>query len=164
VAARSEAWNVFARWNIWIVDSNPTRGRDICLRFFCVGSGLATGLMTRPMTTDCPQIHITCDGRQARGYGASVHPKHPAISKQQEILKGVNSPRRNQYLITFCMKFSTHSTIVTSIKVKEFYEQVVDVLCSSNRISAVSSFLFQHYIMYHFPKPNQWYQWMIFQC
>jgi hypothetical protein len=33
-AARSEAWNVFARSNTGIVGSNPTTGRDVCLKFF----------------------------------------------------------------------------------------------------------------------------------
>jgi hypothetical protein len=40
---------VFARSNTGIVGSNPTRGRDVCLRLFCVcvlcvGSSIATGL------------------------------------------------------------------------------------------------------------------------
>jgi hypothetical protein len=45
VAARSKAWNVFARSNAGIVGSNPTQGMDICLCLFCVCicSGLATG-------------------------------------------------------------------------------------------------------------------------
>jgi hypothetical protein len=49
LAARSNARTVFARSNIGIVSSNPTRGMDVCLRLFyvCVflyvGSGLATG-------------------------------------------------------------------------------------------------------------------------
>jgi hypothetical protein len=34
VAARSKARNIFARSNTEIVDSNPTRGMDICKRFF----------------------------------------------------------------------------------------------------------------------------------
>jgi hypothetical protein len=34
---------------------------------FCIGSGLATGLITRQRSPpDCPQFLITCDGRQAR--------------------------------------------------------------------------------------------------
>jgi hypothetical protein len=36
VAARSEAWNVFARLNTGIVGSNPARGMDICMRLFCL--------------------------------------------------------------------------------------------------------------------------------
>jgi hypothetical protein len=36
VAARSKARNVFARSNTGIVGSNPTRGMDVCPRFFCV--------------------------------------------------------------------------------------------------------------------------------
>jgi hypothetical protein len=51
VAARSKAWNVFARLKIGIVGSNPSRGMDVCLRLTafilfvlpCVSSGLATG-------------------------------------------------------------------------------------------------------------------------
>jgi hypothetical protein len=45
VAARSEAWTVFARSNAGIMGSNPTQGMDVCVRFFCVciGSGLETG-------------------------------------------------------------------------------------------------------------------------
>jgi hypothetical protein len=31
VAARSEAWNVFARSNAGIVGSNPTQGMDVCV-------------------------------------------------------------------------------------------------------------------------------------
>jgi hypothetical protein len=43
------AGTVFARSNAGIVDSNPTRGMDICVRLtsvcvvLCVGSGRATG-------------------------------------------------------------------------------------------------------------------------
>jgi hypothetical protein len=36
VAARSNALNVFVRSNTGIVGSNPTRGMDVCPRFFCV--------------------------------------------------------------------------------------------------------------------------------
>jgi hypothetical protein len=49
VAARTKAWIVFARSNTGIVGSNPSRGVDVCVRFYCVcivlcvGSGLATG-------------------------------------------------------------------------------------------------------------------------
>jgi hypothetical protein len=47
VAARSKAWNVFARLNTGIVGSNPARGMDVCVYsvfvLSCVGSGLATG-------------------------------------------------------------------------------------------------------------------------
>jgi hypothetical protein len=48
MAARPEAWSVFARSNIGIVVSNPTRCMDVCVRLFCVcvvlrvSSGLAT--------------------------------------------------------------------------------------------------------------------------
>jgi hypothetical protein len=40
VAARSKAWNVFARSNSGIVSSNPTQGMDVCLRLFCVCAAL----------------------------------------------------------------------------------------------------------------------------
>jgi hypothetical protein len=45
VAARSEAWTVFARLKAGIVGSNPNQGMDVCLRLFCVcvSSGLETG-------------------------------------------------------------------------------------------------------------------------
>jgi hypothetical protein len=49
VTAQSKAGIVFARWSTGIVGSNPTRGMDVSVRFFCVcvvlhaGSGLATG-------------------------------------------------------------------------------------------------------------------------
>jgi hypothetical protein len=47
VAARSKAWNVFARLNTGIVGSNPARGMDVCVYsvfvLSCVSSGLATG-------------------------------------------------------------------------------------------------------------------------
>jgi hypothetical protein len=33
---RSKAWSVCALWNTGIVDSNPTRGMDICVSLFCV--------------------------------------------------------------------------------------------------------------------------------
>jgi hypothetical protein len=36
VAVRSKAWTVFARSNAGIVDSNPTRGMDVCVSLFCV--------------------------------------------------------------------------------------------------------------------------------
>jgi hypothetical protein len=61
VAARSKAWNVFARSNTGIVGSTPTRGIDdylllFCVCVSCVGIGLATGLVTRPRSpTDCLQ-------------------------------------------------------------------------------------------------------------
>jgi hypothetical protein len=42
-AARPKAWTVFARSDAGIVGSNPTRAIDVCVRLFCVGSGLATG-------------------------------------------------------------------------------------------------------------------------
>jgi hypothetical protein len=50
VTARSKASTVFARSNTGIVDSNTTRGMDVCVRLFrvcvvlCIGRGLATGL------------------------------------------------------------------------------------------------------------------------
>jgi hypothetical protein len=49
VAARSKTWTVFARSNTGVMDSNPTKGMDVCVRLFCayvvlcVGRGLATG-------------------------------------------------------------------------------------------------------------------------
>jgi hypothetical protein len=48
VAARSEAWTVFARSNTGVVGSSLTWGMDACVRLFCVcvilgvGSGLTT--------------------------------------------------------------------------------------------------------------------------
>jgi hypothetical protein len=36
VAARSEAWHIFARSNAVIVGPNLTEGMDVCLRLFCV--------------------------------------------------------------------------------------------------------------------------------
>jgi hypothetical protein len=36
VAARSEAWNIFARSSTGIMGSHPARGMDVCLRLFCV--------------------------------------------------------------------------------------------------------------------------------
>jgi hypothetical protein len=38
LAERSEARTVFGRSNTGIVGSNPTRGMDVCPRFFCVVS------------------------------------------------------------------------------------------------------------------------------
>jgi hypothetical protein len=49
VAARSQAWTIFAHSNTGVVGSNSTRGMNICVHVFCVcvvlcaGSGLATG-------------------------------------------------------------------------------------------------------------------------
>jgi hypothetical protein len=49
MAVRSKAWTVFARSNTGVVDSNHTRGMNVCLHLFCVfvvqfvGSGLAAG-------------------------------------------------------------------------------------------------------------------------
>jgi hypothetical protein len=40
VAARSKAWNVFARSNTGIMCSNPTRGMNVCVRLFCVFADL----------------------------------------------------------------------------------------------------------------------------
>jgi hypothetical protein len=47
VAAKCNAWTVFAHSNTGIVGSNPTRGMDICALLFClcavcVDSGIAT--------------------------------------------------------------------------------------------------------------------------
>jgi hypothetical protein len=55
VAVRPRARNVFACSDT-LVGSNPTRGMDICLRFFlfvlsCVGSGRATGCL--PFKESC---------------------------------------------------------------------------------------------------------------
>jgi hypothetical protein len=35
-AERSNVWTVFARWNTWIVGSNPTRGVDVCVCVYSV--------------------------------------------------------------------------------------------------------------------------------
>jgi hypothetical protein len=49
MAAQSKARTVFACSNTGVMDSNATRGMDVCVRLFgirvvlCVGSGLATG-------------------------------------------------------------------------------------------------------------------------
>jgi hypothetical protein len=43
VAARSKAWTVFARLNTWVVDSNPTRGMDVCVGLFCIHVVLCEG-------------------------------------------------------------------------------------------------------------------------
>jgi hypothetical protein len=49
MAARSEAWIVFARSNTGIMGSNPIWDMDVCVRLFCVcavlyvHNGLATG-------------------------------------------------------------------------------------------------------------------------
>jgi hypothetical protein len=36
VTARSKAWTVIARSNAGIMDSNPIRGMDVCVRLFCL--------------------------------------------------------------------------------------------------------------------------------
>jgi hypothetical protein len=36
LAARSQAWTVFARLITGVVGSNPTQGTDVCVRLFCV--------------------------------------------------------------------------------------------------------------------------------
>jgi hypothetical protein len=44
LAARSKAWNVFARSNTGTVGSNPTRGMAVCVySMIILGSGLAMG-------------------------------------------------------------------------------------------------------------------------
>jgi hypothetical protein len=43
VAARSEAWTVFARSNTGIMGSNPTWGTDVCVHLFCVCVALCVG-------------------------------------------------------------------------------------------------------------------------
>jgi hypothetical protein len=49
MAARSKAWIVFPISHAEIVGSNPTQGKDVCVRLFCVcvilcvGSDLPTG-------------------------------------------------------------------------------------------------------------------------
>jgi hypothetical protein len=53
VAARSKARSVFDRSNTGVVNSNLTRGMDVCLRLFCVCDVLCRqrpwdGLITRP--------------------------------------------------------------------------------------------------------------------
>jgi hypothetical protein len=64
VAARSKTSDVFGRSNTGIVGSNPTRSTDVCQRFSvfvlsCVGSGLATGLITRPRGPAVYKIQIS---------------------------------------------------------------------------------------------------------
>jgi hypothetical protein len=44
----SKAWTVFTRSNAGVMGSNPNRGMDVCVRFFCcvvlyVDTGHATG-------------------------------------------------------------------------------------------------------------------------
>jgi hypothetical protein len=60
VAVQSKAWTVFVRSNIWVVGSNPTQGKNVCVRLFSVcvvlrvGRGLATGWSPVPMSpADC---------------------------------------------------------------------------------------------------------------
>jgi hypothetical protein len=36
VAVRSKALTVFARWNVWIVVSNPTQSMDVCVCVYSV--------------------------------------------------------------------------------------------------------------------------------
>jgi hypothetical protein len=60
VAARSTPWNVFAHSKTKIVDSNPTRGMDVCLCLFCivlscVGSGL---VMSRSLSKESFRLYI----------------------------------------------------------------------------------------------------------
>jgi hypothetical protein len=51
--ARSEAWTVFARSNIWIVDSNPIRGMNVWVYSVC-WQRPCDGLIPRPRRpTDC---------------------------------------------------------------------------------------------------------------
>jgi hypothetical protein len=55
-AARSKARTVFSRPNTGVMDSNPTRGMDVCVCFFCVCIVLSVddGLIPRPTSpTDC---------------------------------------------------------------------------------------------------------------
>jgi hypothetical protein len=56
----SKTRNIFARRNIGIVGSNPTRGMDVCVYYVfvlsCAGSGLATGLS--PVQEVLPTVYI----------------------------------------------------------------------------------------------------------
>jgi hypothetical protein len=61
MAARSEAWTVFALSNIGVVGSNPTQSMGVCLCLFCVcvGSPPCDGLNSRPRSpTDCLRLAI----------------------------------------------------------------------------------------------------------
>jgi hypothetical protein len=62
VAALSKVWTVFALSNTGIVDSNPNRGMDVCVRLFCLCSSVCSWwpcdrLIPRPRSpADCVQI------------------------------------------------------------------------------------------------------------
>jgi hypothetical protein len=77
VAARPKAWTVFARSNTGVVDSNPTRGMDVCMHLFCVcvalciGSGLATGWS--PVQGDLPCIGLR-NWKAAKAQQRAVEP------------------------------------------------------------------------------------------
>jgi hypothetical protein len=89
-AARSKAWTVVARSNTGMVGSNPTRGRDVCVRLFCicivlcVGSGTATGWF--PVQGVLPTVYRIkkLKKKRPRSKGLYSHGKRerdPIISK-----------------------------------------------------------------------------------
>jgi hypothetical protein len=101
VAARSKAWNLFARSNAGIVGSNPTQGMDVCLCLFCVCicSGLSAawspvqgvlptdlGLRNRSDTkrfADAPCSKLGATGKTERDRAHSIQctSSHPATQR-----------------------------------------------------------------------------------
>jgi hypothetical protein len=55
MSARYKARTVFVRSNTGIVGSSPTQGMDVCVRLFCVDSGLAMGW---PSHQRCPTDRV----------------------------------------------------------------------------------------------------------
>jgi hypothetical protein len=78
LAARSEAWTVFARSNAGIVGSNPTQGMDVCVYVYSVfvilpvGSGLATGWM--PVQGVLPTVYRLRNWKTAKVQQRAVEP------------------------------------------------------------------------------------------
>jgi hypothetical protein len=79
VGARSEAWNIFAHKNTEIMDSNSTRGMDVCVYsvfvLSCIGIGLVTGWspvqLVLPTLCKIHSFRIISERDHARGSNPS---------------------------------------------------------------------------------------------
>jgi hypothetical protein len=103
VAGRSKAWTFFAHSNTGIVVSNPTLGRDVCVRLFCVcvlcvRSGLATGWC--PVQGVLPTVWIKKLKKRPR----STRSVESLIDREACLFHSLSIIllRRNQWHLTSC--------------------------------------------------------------
>jgi hypothetical protein len=121
VTVLSKAWTLFARSNTGVMGSNPTRGMDVCVRFFCIcavlcaGSGLSTG-----SPTDCVKRlknwktgqSSTKGCRAIDSYRNTYQPRFKLHEVSLQRLTTVGSIRRNSWCTIFSSKIFYFPNVV----------------------------------------------------